>query len=300
MQLTTVTRTQGNNAALKEEIVRPRGFAFDFEEVDPLIRAFRRMVRELEYDVCEMAFTTYLCAKEHGTPFTALPIFLVRGFHHGAIVSNGVRDPKELEGEKVGVNRGYTVTTGVWARGILADEYGVDLDRITWVLSGDEHVAEYRPPANVVSMKRGKDLGEMLAAGELAAAIGVDGFPPLIPDAEEAGFDALRTRGHYPINHLIVVKDELLGAAPAVFDAFEQAKDLYVERLRRGEVESAADRMYARVMEITGSDPLPYGVEPNRATIEELIDHAMRQKILRRRPPVESLFATGAPAGRPR
>jgi 4,5-dihydroxyphthalate decarboxylase len=293
MRLKTVTRTQAANAALKDGTVTPNGFTFEFEEVDPLIRAFRRMVRELEYDVCEMAITTYLCAKEHGKRFTALPIFLVRGFHHGAIVANGVGDPKALEGKKVGVNRGYTVTTGVWARGVLADEYGVDLDKVTWVLSGDEHVAEYRPPPNVVSMEPGEDLGELLAAGELAAAIGVDDFPPLLPDAQEAGFEALRTRGHYPINHLIVVKDELLDAASAIFEAFEQAKNVYVERLRNEEIKNptATDRMYKRVLEITDEDPLPYGMEQNRATLEELIDHAMRQKILTRRPEVESLFA---------
>src|SRR5438552_8663388 len=128
LQLRTVTRTQGNNAALKDGTVTPQGFAFEFEEVDPLIRAFRRMVRELEYDVCELAITTYLCAKEHGKPFTALPVFLVRGFHHGATVAPPGVAPKDLEGRRIGVSRGYTVTTGVWARGILAQEHGVDLD----------------------------------------------------------------------------------------------------------------------------------------------------------------------------
>jgi 4,5-dihydroxyphthalate decarboxylase len=259
------------------------------------------MVRELEYDVCELAFSTYLCAKEHGKRFTALPIFLVRGFHHGAIVATAAGDPKELEGRRVGVSRGYTVTTGVWARGILADEYGVDLDKVTWVLSGDEHVAEYRPPANVVQMEPGRDLGEMVAAGELAAAIGVehDGLVPLIPDATEAGFEALRRRGHYPINHLIVVRDELLEASPDlaanVFDAFAEAKGLYVQLLRAHAIEAPTptDIMYERVTAVTGGDPLPYGVDPNRATIEQLIDHAVRQKILARRPAVESLFAEG-------
>lgn len=304
MRLRTVTRTQGNNAALKDGTVTPQGFAFDFEEVPVLVHAFRRMVRDLEFDVCELAFTTYLCAKEHGKRFTALPVFLVRGFHHGAIVCNtdaGIHEPKDLEGRRVGVNRGYTVTTGVWARGVLADEYGVDLDRVTWVLAGDEHVAEYRPPGNVVSMEPGADVAEMLVSGELAAAIGVDvddpAVAPLIPDATEAAFEALRRRGHYPINHLVVVKDELLEAhpelAPAVFAAFAEAKDLYVERLRAGAITepSAADRMHDRVLRNTGRDPLPYGVEPNRATIEELIDHAVRQRILRSRPAVESLFA---------
>jgi len=124
----------------------------------------------------------------------------------------------------------------------------------------------------------------MLREGELAAAIGVDGFEPLIPDAREAGFRALAERGHYPINHLVVVKDELLDDAPAIYDAFVRAKDAYLET---GEL----DPMHARVAEITGGDPLPYGVEANRATIDELIDHALRQKILRDRPDVDALFA---------
>jgi 4,5-dihydroxyphthalate decarboxylase len=306
LRLKTVTRTQGANEALKDGSVAPDGFAFDFVEVDPLIRAFRRMVRELEYDVCELAITTYLCAKEHGKRFTALPIFLVRGFHHGAILVNtkaGIRDPKDLEGRRVGVNRGYTVTTGVWARGVLARDYGVDLDRVTWVLSGDEHVAEYRPPANVVPVEPGRELGEMLAAGDLAAAIGVEidhpDVAPLIPNAAEAGFDALRRRRYYPINHLVVVKDELLAANPglagAVFDAFAQAKNVYVERLRNGAVEAPtpADRLHERVLELTGRDPLPYGLAPNRAAVDELVDLAFSQKILTRRPAVDELFAAG-------
>jgi 4,5-dihydroxyphthalate decarboxylase len=304
MRLRTVTRTQGNNRALKEGAVTPERFGLAFEEVPVLVDAFRRMVRGLEFDVCEMAMTTYLCAKANGKPFTALPIFLVRGFHHGAIVGSpeaGIRDPKDLEGREVGVNRGYTVTTGVWARGILQDEYGVDLGKVTWVPSGDEHVAEYRPPANVVPMQPGRRLADLVAAGELAAAIGVDPSPPdlvrLIPDAAEAGFAALRRRGHYPINHLVVVRDDLLAAHPDlatdVFNAFAEAKRLYVDRLRRDEIKAPTptDLMYRRVMEITGADPLPYGIAPNRAVIEELIEHAMSQGILDRRPAVESLFA---------
>src|SRR5262245_61266784 len=221
LKLKTVTRTQGNNRALKDGTVKSKTFEFQFEEVDPLIAAFRRMVRGNEFDVCEMAITTYICAKAHGKPMTAVPVFLVRAFHHGAILVNskaGIRTPKDLEGKKVGVNRGYTVTTGVWARSILQDEHGVDLSKITWVLSGDEHVAEYRAPANVVPIEKGKAMGDMLAAGELAAAIGVKAtspdVKPLIPDALEAGLAALRRRGHYPINHLVVIKDELIARHP--------------------------------------------------------------------------------------
>jgi hypothetical protein len=180
------------------------------------------------------------------------------GDHHGAILANinsGIRSPKDLEGKRVGVNRGYTVTTGVWARGILQDEHGVDLSKITWVLSGDEHVAEYRPPSNVVPIEKGKKMADMIASGELVAAIGVEiehpDVKPLIPNAKEAGFEALRGRGHYPINHTVVVKDDLLAAHPDlasdVFNAFAEAKRLYVERLKSGRIEKpTADRSTLR------------------------------------------------------
>jgi 4,5-dihydroxyphthalate decarboxylase len=301
-KLKTVTRTQGNNQALKDGTVKPKTFEFDFVEVDPLIAAFRRMVRGNEFDICEMAITTYICARAHGKPMTAIPVFLVRAFHHGAILVNskaGIATPKDLEGKRVGVNRGYTVTTGVWARGVLQDEHGVDLSKITWVLSGDEHVAEYKPPANVVPIEKGKDMGAMLASGELAAAIGVEiehpDVKPLIPNALDAGLAALRRNGHYPINHTVVIKDELIAKHPElaadVFDAFAQAKRLYVERLKSGKIEkpTGVDKVHQQVMEIAG-DPLPYGIGPNRKVIEELIGHAMKQGIITKPVTVDELF----------
>jgi 4,5-dihydroxyphthalate decarboxylase len=300
----TVTRTSGANAALKDGTVTPRGFQFAFEEIPVLVHAFRRMVRGLEFDVTEMALTTYLVAKQHGVRFTAVPVFLVRGFHHGAIqVRSGsdVREPKDLEGRKVGVNRGYIVTTGVWARSILAQEYGVDLDAVTWVLSGDEHVEAYVPPANVVPVDPGRTLEEMLRAGDLAAVIGADldapDIEPLIPAPLDAGLRALQQRGSYPINHLVVVKDEVLDAHPelaaGVFDAFARAKQVYVDKLRDGAIEAPtkADRMYQRVLELTGQDPLPYGIEPNRAVLTELMQHAVSQRILDRPMAIDDLFA---------
>lgn len=302
MLLKTVTRTQGNNQDLKAGRVKPRTFEFDFEEVPVLVDAFRRMVRGHEFDISEMAITTYLCAREHGKRFTALPIFLVRAFHHGAIVHNvksGIGVPKDLEGRKVGVNRGYTVTTGLWARSILQDEYGVDLSKITWVLSGDEHVEEYQPPANVVSMPAGQTLADMVSTGELAAAIGVDvahaDVRPLIPNSQDAGIEALRHRGHYPINHLIVVRNDRLDSLPDlardVFDVFTEAKRRYLQRLTDGAIgaPTEVDRMHQRVMEIIG-DPLPYGIEPNRRVLEDLIDHARTQGIISRKMAPEDMF----------
>jgi 4,5-dihydroxyphthalate decarboxylase len=213
---------------------------------------------------------------------------------------SGIRTPKELEGRKVGVNRGYTVTTGVWARSVLQDEHGVDLSKVTWVLSGDEHVAEYRPPANVVPIDKGKTIAELLASGELAAAIGVEAnspdVKPLIPDALEAGLSALRRRGHYPINHTLVIKDELIAKHPDlaadVFEAFTRAKRRYVEALEAGKIDkpSEVDEVHRRVMEIT-SDPLPYGIAPNRNVIEELIRHALTQGIITKSVTADELFA---------
>jgi 4,5-dihydroxyphthalate decarboxylase len=303
LKLKTVTRTQGNNRALKDGSVKPKSFTFDFVEVDPLIAAFRRMVRGSEFDLCEMAITTYICAKAHGKRMTAVPIFLVRAFHHGAILVNskaGIRTPKDLEGKRVGVNRGYTVTTGVWARSILQEEHGVDLSKITWVLSGDEHVAEYRAPANVVPIASGRKMGDMLAAGELVAAIGIESdspdVKPLIPNALEAGFAALRQRGHYPINHTVVIRDELIAAHPDlaadVFNAFAEAKRRYVAELKTGRIEklSEVDKVHRRVMEISG-DPLPYGIAPNRKVLDELVGHAVTQGIIAKHVPVEDLFA---------
>jgi 4,5-dihydroxyphthalate decarboxylase len=304
-KLKTAIQTLGHTEALKNGAVKPKTVEFEFEEVPKIIDAFRRMVRGNEFDISEMAITTYICARAHGKRFTALPIFLVRAFHHGAILYNtklGINSPKDLEGKKVGVNRGYTVTTGVWARGILQHEHGVDLSKITWVLSGDEHVAEYEAPSNVVSMEKGKTLEDMVASGEIAAAIGIESthpdVKPLIPNGNEAGFEALRQQGYYPINHTLVVKDELLEANPElaadIFTAFAESKRLYLERLKNNQIAAPTkiDQAYKRIMDVTG-DPLPYGIEPNRKMVESVIQYAQEQGIISRPYSVDELFARG-------
>jgi 4,5-dihydroxyphthalate decarboxylase len=305
VQLSALSRSQGNNSRVKDGTVVPDGYSLDFEEVPVLVKGFRRMVRELAFDVSEMALTTYLTAREHGVKFTALPIFLVRGFHHNAIVvrrDSGITDPGQLVGKRVGVNRGYTVTTGVWARSIMANQYGLDLDSVTWVLSGDEHVEAYTPPSNVISAPAGKTLEQMVLDGELEAAIGVKSdspdIVPLIPNANEVALTALRATGLYPINHLVVIKDEVLEAHPdaavAVFEAFAESKRQYVADLKAGAIAEpdSADRLHLKVLEATGwDDPLPYGIGPNRAVLEGLIEQASQQRILTKTVKLEELFA---------
>ncbi len=301
--LKLLTRRQGNNAALLDGTVTPDGFSFEHIEVNPLPKGFRRMVRDLEFDVSEMALTTYLCAKEHGVKFTALPIFLVRAFHHGAIQYNsdaGIQSPKDLEGKRVGVSRGYTVTTGVWARAILSEFYGVDLNKIEWVLTDDEHVTTWQRPPNVVPLHEGTTMEEEMTSGRIPAGIGFglknDNIAPLIPNAQEAGLQALRDSGHYPINHLVVVRDDVLEKQPnvaqAVYDAFKASRDLYLDQLKAGSLaeETSTDALHRKVAEVIGN-PLPYGLEANRQVLENLMDQAAKQKILKQRPALEDVFA---------
>jgi 4,5-dihydroxyphthalate decarboxylase len=302
--LKTAIATYPHTRALKDGTVAVAGIQLAHVEVAPIVGAFRRMCRALEFDVCEMAITTYLTAKAYGRAFTALPVFIMRQFHHSPIVYNvksGVASPKDLEGKRVGV-RAYTVTTGVWVRGILATEYGVDLGKVTWVLNDQEHVEEYQKeyPPNVV-YQAGANFGEMLAKGELAAAIGagkVDSpdVKPLIPNAREAEAAWYRKTGIYPINHTVVVKDALLRAdptlAPRLFTAFKEAKAVFLEQLGSGAELSDEVTALAQRRSVVGDDPLPYGLAANRTALEAVIQFAHDQKILRRKITPEEMFAS--------
>jgi 4,5-dihydroxyphthalate decarboxylase len=302
--LKTAIATYPHTKALKDGHVTTPGLQFEHLDISPIIVAFRRMCRGLDFDVCEMAITTYLTARAYHKPFTALPVFVLRQFHHSPIVYNvksGVASPKDLEGKKVGV-RAYTVTTGVWARGILSAEYGVDLSKVTWVLNDEEHVEEYHQqyPANVV-YQAGANLGAMVANGELAAAIGVGrvdspDVKPLIPNAREAEAAWYRKTGIYPINHTVVVKDSLLQAdpslAPRLFNAFKEAKAAFLQRLGSGSELSAEEQALAQRRSVVGDDPLPYGLARNRKAIEAVIQFAHEQQILPRPVSPEEMFAS--------
>jgi 4,5-dihydroxyphthalate decarboxylase len=304
--LKTVIATYAHTKALKDGTVTAPGIQFEHLEVTPIIAAFRRMCRSLEFDVSEMAITTYLTAKAYNKPFTALPIFVLRQFHHSPIVyhvKSGVESPKGLEGKKVGV-RAYTVTTGVWVRGILATEYDVDLSKITWVLADEEHVEEYHKdyPSNVI-YQAGANLGAMVANGELAAAIGVGrvdspDVKPLIPNAREAEAAWYQKTGIYPINHTVVVRDSLLQAdptlAPRLFNAFKEAKVAFLQQLSSGAELSGEAQALARRRSLVGDDPLPYGLALNRKAIEAVIQFAHDQKILPRKVNPEAMFASNA------
>jgi len=316
VRLKTAIATYGHTAALKDGRVQVGGVTLDLVEVTPIIAAFRRMVRNLEFDVCEMAPTTYMIARALGAPYIALPVFIMRRFHHTGLVcrpDSGIRVPTDLHGKKVGV-RAYSVTTGVWTRGILVNEYGLDSAKVTWVVDDEEHVTELRLPANVIHAPAGRSLRDMMARGELQAGftgnagIGREGSPQsgwtaaptpkeyreLFDDGPKLEAEWFRRTGIYPIHGLIVIKEQWLADYPwlakALYTGFVEAKRLYLERLKTTTLNGTDDKKYRGFMPLVGDDPLPYGVKDNLASIEAMITYAVQQGLMPKRLPIDKLF----------
>jgi 4,5-dihydroxyphthalate decarboxylase len=276
--------------ALKDGAVSSDQVAFAWETVAPITRAFRRMVRTGEFDLCEIALTTLAQTEAFGKGLTGLPVVVMRGFHHAALICRAdspLRGPQDLAGKRIGV-RAYSQTTGVWLRGILLDSYGVDHRSITWVTEEDAHVQEYQDPSNVV---RGHDLTTMLLSGEIDAGIALSGLDPasvrtVIPDADQAAADWYRQAGAYPVNHVVCIKTALL----------QQHPFLGPELMRMFTAAKAASRepsAEARFAPIVGADPLPYGLEANRPGIELCLRYAAEQGLVPKVYTPEQLFYTG-------
>jgi 4,5-dihydroxyphthalate decarboxylase len=307
--------TYGHTKDIKNGTVAIAGVEPDFVEVVPIIGAFRRMVRDVEFDVCEMAPTTYMIARALGAPFIALPVFLMRRFHHGGFAvrpDSGIKAPKDLEGKKVGV-RAYSVTTGVWTRGIFINEYGLDSSKVTWVVDDEEHVTTLKLPPNVVHAPDGKSLASMMASGELQAGftgpagIGRAGpptgawetggqtevYPELIENVAKVEADWFRRTGIYPIHGLVVVRTEVLWKHPwvarALYDAFVEARKPYVEHLKGSAGDAADDKKYRGLMPLVG-DPLPYGLKANLPSIEAMLTYGLQQKLIPKRMSLEEAF----------
>ena len=289
--LSTAVANYGHTIPLKDGSIGSPMFRMEHVEVSPVPMIFRRMVRTLEFDVAEMALATYLCSRAHGKRFTALPVFLTRDFYHGMLSCNansGIESPKDLEGRRVGV-RSYTFTPGVWTRGLLQSEYDVDLSAVTWVISGDEHVAEYEAPGNVV-YSESSDLGEMLLSGEIDAAIGAPpsdspNVRPLFPEAQALDASWHRKTGIYPISHLLVVKDELLDSvgdlASEVFSVFGEARDDYDQRLHAGDTSAPGTEQLLRMAGIVGdANALSYDFEAARGTLETFVGFNVDQGVI--------------------
>jgi 4,5-dihydroxyphthalate decarboxylase len=282
-----------HHQALRDGSVKIPGVSFDWVDVPRLPDIFARMGRGLEFDVCELSVMTYLLAREHELPISAIPVVPRHAFHHGDFqvhAGAGISEPSDLAGKRVGT-RSWTLTPGVLGRGILADEYGVDLESITWVLAGQEHLreAEARLPDNTVRSP-GIDLFNALTSGVIDAGIaGVNvgrrrsaSVTALFPNAAELDRQEYERTGIVPAFTTIVIHDRVLESrpwlAPALYEGFRDARAHGLEP-------------DPTVLAVVDSDPVPLGLNANRRSFEELIRLGREQGILTAPLDVDTLFA---------
>nr|WP_310591183.1 phosphate ABC transporter substrate-binding protein [Paraburkholderia sp. DHOC27] len=267
---------------MKDGRVRSDLVNLDYCGPTPAHNGFKAMVRENKFDAGELAIVTFLQAKAYGKPYVLLPTPISGRFQHhcaGYNVDFGPLNPKDIEGKKVGV-RTYTQTTALWIRGILRHEYGVDLDKVTWMTLGDGHLSEYHDPDNCVRLPAGSSIPQMMLEGQLSAALLGEDMPKdprvrtLVPDAQAAAKDWFAREGVVPINHMFVVHADISKRHPEV-----------VRELYRMIVES-------RALTEGGVPAIfpPIGLEQNRKGIQLAIDWALDQKIIPRRLSVDELF----------
>jgi 4,5-dihydroxyphthalate decarboxylase len=306
--VTISLRSYGHTAAVKDGSIPVEGATLDFIEVVPQVDAFRRMVRTQEFEICELAPTTYFIAKCIGVaPYTAIPVFFERRFHHGGFVvraDSGITEPKGLEGKKAGV-RSYSGTTGVWTRGVFMNEFGMANDRVTWVVDDEEHVRELVLPPNVehappkslpALMASGAIQGGFLSRADKAANDGHAGlgragdapdtaaYRELVDDAFAKGAEWYRRTAIYPMHSLLVIRDDVMAARPglarALYDALSENKGRHVTAVLDGTAQEKIDDRYRKQAKVLGGDPLPYGLEANRPSLEALMGYAVQQRLI--------------------
>ena len=279
---TLLNRHPGTEALRSGHVSSPL-VAFEYADVKVANTQFKALIRDHKYDLGELAVVTVLQGLEYHKPYVLLPATIVgRNQHHTIFhnVDRGPLSPRDLTGKRVGV-RAYSQTTGAWVRGFLAEDYGVDLQSVTWVTFEEPHLAEYREPANVERAAEGKVLKQMLLDGEIDAAIlgDVDEQGPirhLIPDHASEGQRWARTHGGVPINHLTVIRQSIAQSRPDV------VREVY--RVLR---ESRA----AAAVPAGVDDPLRFGVGATRKSLEQMVDYAFQQGLISRRPTADELFA---------
>ncbi|QDW38102.1 hypothetical protein FFI89_013645 [Bradyrhizobium sp. KBS0727] len=272
-RLRTLLGDYPGTAALKNGTVKSDSVALDFVDYSPAHKGFKPMVREAAFDVSELAIVTFLMAKSFGKPMVLLPNVVVARSQHGYALYNarhGTLKPADLNGKRVGI-RSFTTTTGAWLRGILANDYGVDLDSIDWVTFEEAHVAEFqditkRAPA-------GKQVVQMLIDGELDAVLGEKSdhpdLKPLFADAgteEKAWFDKHKVK---PINHMVVVSQELSDTSPA-----------------------AVREVYRLLSASAATSPAApwFDADEMRRSLELIIHYCTQQKLIPRAFTVDELF----------
>jgi 4,5-dihydroxyphthalate decarboxylase len=282
-KLRTALGTYPHTAKLKSGELKADGIELEFEEVKPVNRIFKPMAQDQKFDVSEMAIVTYLLARTYGKPIVLLPAVMFGRFQHNTLVYSAERGrltPQDLPGKKIGV-RSYTQTTGVWIRGIIENDYGVDLNKAQWTVQEGAHVAEYKDPPELNRISMEHDLLKMLLGREIDAVIYGADLPDdprlktVIENPKEEAAKWFKKHAVVPINHMVVVKKSLVEQQPEVV---RQVYDL----LRRGKTAT-----------MPSSDQLettPFGIEATRPGLELIIDYAQQQKIIPRRYSVDEIY----------
>jgi 4,5-dihydroxyphthalate decarboxylase len=282
LRLKTLLDDYPNTRALRRGELTSPLLSFDFFDIPFVANAFKRTVRNLEFDVSELAIVTFLMAKAHGKPYVLMPAVVLGRFQHPFLVYNSARGelrPRDLDGRRVGI-RSYSVTTSMWLRGILANDYGVDIDSIRWVTFEEPHVAEYQDPPTVERAPAGSELLKMLLDGQVDAIVLRDTkledtrLKRLIPDPDRAAQEWHARNRAIQINHMVTVKDTLTKSNP---DAVREVYRLLEEAKRRGPAPGTPDMT-------------PFGLEANRRNLEVAIDYVYQQRLIPKRFKVDELF----------
>jgi 4,5-dihydroxyphthalate decarboxylase len=274
--------------ALKSGAVTSDLVTFDFCGPKVANQGFKPMVRERKFDAGELAIGTFLEARTYGKPVTLLPAVVMGRFQHQCALRSTARGPlapDAIEGKRIGI-RSYTQTTGIWVRGIFQHEYGVDLNKVTWVCNDDGHLAEFKDPPNVErTPPDAKKVDQMLLDGEIDGAILGAELPDeprvahLIPDPREAALAWHRKYGTIPVNHLMCVDKDLADARPdVVAEIFRMLKE------SKAAMPPSSD----------GIDFHPFGVEALRKPLELVMQYSVEQKIIPRAFAVDELFDEAA------
>jgi 4,5-dihydroxyphthalate decarboxylase len=282
MKLFTMIGDYPNTKALRSGAIKSDLVDYQFDDVKVPNTAFKPLVREAKYDCAEVAINTFLQAKYYDKPYILLPATVLgRGQIHNLLYNSerGELKPTDLHGKRVGV-RAYTQTTGMWVRGMLAELYGMDVEKVRWVTFEDGHIAEYKDPPFVERAPAGKELMPMLIDGELDAAIITDRSDPrlkqVVADAAEVSRKWAETHGGVPINHMLVMRDSIVKSRPDV------VRDVYRMVLAsRRAMDSSKDGKL---------DPLRFGIENVRKALELAIEFSLVQKFIARRLTVDELF----------
>jgi len=284
IHLKTLLGDHATTLALKRGEVKSPFVALDIADIPQAFVAFKRVVRDLEFDVAELAIVTYLMARAHGKPYTLLPVVVLSRFQHPFLVYNATRGelrPGDLKGRRVGI-RSYSVTTTMWLRGVLMNDYGLDIDTVKWVTSEEAHVAEFKDPPTVERAPAGRDLLSMLYDGELDAIVLGDKtlkdprLKRLIPDPDQAARAWHARHRAIQINHMVVVKDSLSKSNP---DAVREVYRMLKESRRLAPPPAPGEL-----------DMTPIGLEKMRRDLDIAIEYVHQQRLIPRRYTVDELF----------